>query len=1138
MDSEKQSTSWLDRPVFQAFPQLTIETTLAALIIILTLFSRFYMLGARVMSHDEVNHMVPSYDFFQGKGYRYDPVTHGPLQFHLIAASFFLLGDSDFAARVPVAVLNTVTVVIVLFFFRRYLSRIGALIAGFMFLISPYILFYSRYARNEIFIVLWGVGLLWSILRYLETGKSTYIYTFTLFSAFHFIDKATSYIFAAEILVFLGFFFVERITRRSWDDSANLRKFIIMIVLAVVLGGAVLGLALTTKQSAADAAAATPPPATLMMQISKIGIPVLLVLTLASGGAGMYFLVKGLGWKNIRQERAFDLLVLQLTLVLPLLAAIFVKMAGLDPKDYSSTGVLRSVGFIIPLAAAAIAAGVWWNRRLWINNAVIFFSIFVVFYTTFFTNPGGLITGWMGALGYWADQQAVNRGSQPWYYYVLVQIPMYEFLPAVGALLAVWIGLRKRLWLAKAGLPFERNQEPGSAWPEEETKSQDTNSAAAISTADAETGGVTLPAVISADQPPADEQSEVHPQPAAALDLRPVPTLPLLLFWSLLSLVSFSIAGEKMPWLTTHITMPMILCSGWAFGYLFETARWKEMWKNRLVVVLLLGVVFLVALGESFASVIGANLPFQGKELAQLQATSTFLFALVALAVSGAGLYYFGKSWRLAEILRVAALIVFTMLAVLTARAAIRASYVTYDTALEYLVYAHAARGPKDALAIMEEISQRVTGGKDLSIAYDNDGLYPYWWYLRDYPNHRWYTDKPTRDLRDSPLIIVSEANYSKIEPIVAQGYYKIDYVRLWWPNQDYWDLNWPRISGALSDPKIRAGIWDIWLNRDYAAYSAATNHTDLTLATWQPSNRMRLYIRKDVAALVWNFGVAPVSEPTFVDPYAKNVQKINADLVVGTLGSEPGKFNAPRGIAVAPDGSLYVADSRNNRVQHFASDGKLLQTWGTAGDISKGESPGGAFNEPWGIAVSQDGSVFVADTWNHRIQKFTADGKFVKMWGVFGQGDTPESFYGPRGLAIDSNQRLYVTDTGNKRVVVFDLDGKFVTQFGSEGMDAGQFDEPVGIAVDKAGIVYVADTWNQRIQAFSPNQIEGQPLSFTHLLSWDVSAWFGKSLDNKPYIAVDTYQHVFIADPDGYRVIEFSSISHRTCLASRTDGM
>ena len=196
------------------------------------------------------------------------------------------------------------------------------------------------------------------------------------------------------------------------------------------------------------------------------------------------------------------------------------------------------------------------------------------------------------------------------------------------------------------------------------------------------------------------------------------------------------------------------------------------------------------------------------------------------------------------------------------------------------------------------------------------------------------------------------------------------------------------------------------------------------------------------------------------------------------------------------------------------------MRSWGSFANIADGDAPGGTFYEPWGIAVGPDGSVYVADTWNHRIQKFSADGEFLQMWGYFGQAEAPDAFWGPRDIAFDSLGRLYVTDTGNKRVVVFNPDGTFVTQFGTAGFDPGQFDEQVGIAINAQNEIFITDTWNQRVQVFAldPNTLQANMVRF-----WDVSAWYGSSLENKPYIAVDQAGHVFITDPEGYRVLEFT---------------
>jgi DNA-binding beta-propeller fold protein YncE len=420
-------------------------------------------------------------------------------------------------------------------------------------------------------------------------------------------------------------------------------------------------------------------------------------------------------------------------------------------------------------------------------------------------------------------------------------------------------------------------------------------------------------------------------------------------------------------------------------------------------------------------------------------------------------------------------------------------------------------------------------------------------WYMREYPNARYYGAQPDRSLRDAPAIIVGDNNYAKIEPIVSDLYYRFDYIRMVWPNQDYFNLvssrpdpsqpfdvtypcngllsgfkllrayDFSRVCGALNDPRMRAAIFDIWLNRDYKLYGEVTNSQGINEYSWDPSDKMRLYVRKDVADQVWNYGIktAPVPKE---DPYAKGVITLAANFVLGSQGIEPGQFNAPRGIAFAPDGSLYVADSRNHRIQHISADGNVLKVWGTFADLAAGSAPIGTFNEPWGVAVGPDGSVYVSDTWNHRVQKFSPNGDPIKMWGVFGTAETPGALYGPRGIAVDKDGRVYVADTGNKRIVVYDSNGAILTQFGSEGFDPGQFSEPVDVKVASDGKVYVTDTWNQRVQVLE----SADGINYTPVRQWQISGWVSQSLDNKPYLALRPDGHVFVTDPEGFRVIEF----------------
>ena len=238
-----------------------------------------------------------------------------------------------------------------------------------------------------------------------------------------------------------------------------------------------------------------------------------------------------------------------------------------------------------------------------------------------------------------------------------------------------------------------------------------------------------------------------------------------------------------------------------------------------------------------------------------------------------------------------------------------------------------------------------------------------------------------------------------------------------------------------------------------------------------------------------------------------------------GKRVQEMGNSTHRAGLPVAPDGSIYVADSRNHRIQHFSAEGTWISSWGTYASVDAGSAPGGTFNEPWGIAVDADGFVYVADTWNYRIQKFTTDGKFVTMWGKSGTADTNFSFWGPRGIVVDSKGHVLITDTGNNRVVIFDSNGEYISQFGLKGIEFGQFYEPVGLAVDNSDWLYVVDTWNQRIQVFAPDETGTQ---YQFVKQWEVAGWDGQSTENKPFIAVDPDGNVYVTDPDNFRVLVF----------------
>src|SRR3990170_2723977 len=183
---------------------------------------------------------------------------------------------------------------------------------------------------------------------------------------------------------------------------------------------------------------------------------------------------------------------------------------------------------------------------------------------------------------------------------------------------------------------------------------------------------------------------------------------------------------------------------------------------------------------------------------------------------------------------------------------------------------------------------------------------------------------------------------------------------------------------------------------------------------------------------------------------------------------------------------------------------------------LEQGAAPGGTFNEPWDVAAAPDGTVYVADTWNHRIQHFTGEGDFIGMFGAFGQGESPTVLWGPRAVDVDDEGRLYVADTGNKRILVFDDQGESIATFGGPGYEPGRLSEPVGLALADDGTLYVADTWNMRIQGFR----DSTPRQFDPVFEWTIEGWYGQGLENKPYLDVSGDGQVCASDSEGYRIL------------------
>ncbi len=376
-----------------------VELVAYPALVVAALVARLWDLGSRAMHHDESLHALYSYNLAAGDGYRHDPMMHGPFQMEATAGIFLLLGDSDFTARLLYALAGTVLVALP-FFLRNRLGRTGALLVAVMLAASPAMFYFSRFARNDILVAVWTLGLVIAMWRFLDDGKTKHLYWTSGLLALAFATKESAYV----ITTILGSYLLIEILSASWASITGL------------------------------------------VRVGEVN-PLQALGQLVEGA--WQTLQRGLRFEN--PSRQAGLFVLLFTLSLPLGAALVSILQDTPLLDWTDVVLTSPIGSPligapygrggIVVAAVTIGFLLWvsatigskWAGIVWWKCAAIFGVVWVLLYSTFFTNPLGIGSGIWQSLGYWMVQQDVGRGNQPLYYYLVIT-PLYEFLPLVFAI--------------------------------------------------------------------------------------------------------------------------------------------------------------------------------------------------------------------------------------------------------------------------------------------------------------------------------------------------------------------------------------------------------------------------------------------------------------------------------------------------------------------------------------------------------------------------------------------------------------------------------------------------------------------------------------------------------------------------------
>lgn len=380
---------------------------------------------------------------------------------------------------------------------------------------------------------------------------------------------------------------------------------------------------------------------------------------------------------------------------------------------------------------------------------VEFAVIAVPLYTSLFTNyPGGLLSGSFGALFYWLAQQKVERGLQPWYYYSVME-PVYEPVALLLGIAGILYGL---YWLLRRRRATDRPLTPFQM------------------------------------------------------------SYAMLLYWAVMTFVVLSWAGEKMPWLSLHITLPLILLAavfgtralGFEEGWQAPVrARRRGTWALMSLAALVMGWMVYRMAGWSLQTAPHGQSPLVYGLVA--------LLLLVLCAAYWLGPRAAGRSLTLLGL---------GLLTLYMLQSAVQLSYYNGAVPVEQAVYVQTTPRVPNLMRALTTVSEETAGGKTAQIIYDSEVSWPFVWYLRDFRNARFMSDGPGAvPTGDVEFVIVGAENESKVEPYLS-NYRSYHYPMRWWFPEDMYRRLVP--SEEIKDKGLLRGTL---LQARYVLGGVATLH-------------------------------------------------------------------------------------------------------------------------------------------------------------------------------------------------------------------------------------------------------------------------------------------------------------------------
>ncbi len=728
-------------------------------IVVGALCLRLFELSGRPMHYDEAIHLhygwrlansagtLLGWPWVFGTDYIHSAWMHGPFQIEMTAVIFTIFGDTDFTSRFGYALFGTALVGLP-YFLREHIGRHGALLAAAMLTLSPALLYFSRFGRNDIIMMFWAVALFTLMWRYLHSGRRVHLYVGSAILALMFATKETSYLLVAifGMIAFLAALpeFMPWLRRQAGlpREGTPVALFLLLFTISLPQWSAIIGL----FQGLLGLTLANPDPLTGnhvtnidgsngmtgapawqgdVLLFPLVDVP--LMFHAAFAVSAMAILSWMLSRGPINPERVAGIIGA------PLLSAFAFAWILFRPySDVDSTSILlRAADWTIFLASLMVMTGFLFWSRFPLGRALLLALIpasVVTVYAVLFT-PVLDVQGAVDAVLPGGVSVTASSGGVP-VNYVVACATLLATLLASAALGIWWLG---RSWLICAGIFY-------LIWTALYT-TLFTNFAGVF------TGFWQGMGYWIAQQ---DVARGNQPWYYYFVGLSVYELLPLvfgvtaiiyffrrqdavglaLALWAALSLVAYTMATEKMPWLLVNITTPFILVAAKYLGELSGQLKWQPFPGESGRPSLDMGSIVAFAIFPVI-TVIAVYLFQQFIDPARPFILDHWLLLASAVAASIVAALIF----RLVGIRKAApaaTLGMASLLLVFGTWAAFRAAYTYDDSSVEVMVYAQGSADIRDTYNALESDVFPLDEGVQ-PVKVDYDVWYPFQWYVRDH---------------------------------------------------------------------------------------------------------------------------------------------------------------------------------------------------------------------------------------------------------------------------------------------------------------------------------------------------------------------------------------------------------------------